>query len=48
MGAAYLICGVIPALFIKEKLYDPQNRKEIYHIGHMPIWLMVLTIETCV
>jgi len=25
MGAAYLICGVIPALFIKEKLYDPQN-----------------------
>ncbi|MPW42817.1 MFS transporter [Acinetobacter guerrae] len=25
MGAAYLICGVIPALFIKEKQYDPQN-----------------------
>ncbi len=25
MGAAYLICGVIPALFIKEKLYDPQK-----------------------
>lgn len=25
MGAAYFICGVIPALFIKEKLYDPQK-----------------------
>lgn len=25
MGAAYLICGIIPALFIKEKLYDPQK-----------------------
>lgn len=25
MGAAYFICGVIPALFIKEKQYDPQN-----------------------
>ncbi|MDB0324856.1 MFS transporter, partial [Acinetobacter baumannii] len=25
MGAAYLICGVIPALFIKEKIYDPQK-----------------------
>ncbi|SPL69519.1 MFS transporter [Acinetobacter stercoris] len=25
MGAAYLICGVIPALFIKEKMYDPQK-----------------------
>ena len=25
MGGAYLICGVIPALFIKEKLYDPQK-----------------------
>ncbi|MCW1258394.1 hypothetical protein MXE37_02375, partial [Acinetobacter baumannii] len=22
---AYLICGVIPALFIKEKIYDPQK-----------------------
>lgn len=25
MGAAYFICGVIPALFIKEKMYDPQK-----------------------
>lgn len=25
MGAAYLICGVIPALFIKEKQFDPQK-----------------------
>ncbi|WP_288390261.1 MFS transporter [uncultured Acinetobacter sp.] len=25
MGAAYLICGVIPALLIKEKQYDPQQ-----------------------
>lgn len=25
MGAAYFICGVIPALFIKEKQYDPQK-----------------------
>lgn len=25
MGAAYLICGVIPALLIKEKQYDPQH-----------------------
>lgn len=25
MGAAYFICGVIPALFIKEKQYDAQN-----------------------
>ncbi|OUY08161.1 MFS transporter [Acinetobacter populi] len=25
MGAAYFICGLIPALFIKEKLYDPQK-----------------------
>ena len=25
MGAAYFICGLLPALFIKEKLYDPQN-----------------------
>lgn len=25
MGGAYFICGVIPALFIKEKLYDPQK-----------------------
>lgn len=26
MGAAYFICGVIPALFIKEKQYDPQKQ----------------------
>lgn len=25
MGAAYFICGVIPAIFIKEKQYDPQK-----------------------
>ncbi len=25
MGAAYFICGVIPALLIKDKLFDPQN-----------------------
>ncbi|WP_151965660.1 MFS transporter [Acinetobacter soli] len=25
MGAAYLICGVIPGLLIKEKQYDPQQ-----------------------
>jgi len=25
MGAAYFICGIIPALFIKEKQYDPQQ-----------------------
>ena len=25
MGAAYFICGVIPALFIKEKQFDPQK-----------------------
>lgn len=25
MGVAYFICGLIPALFIKEKLYDPQK-----------------------
>lgn len=25
MGGAYFICGIIPALLIKEKLYDPQR-----------------------
>lgn len=25
MGAAYLLSGIVPALFIKEKLYDPQQ-----------------------
>lgn len=25
MGAAYFLCGVVPALFIREKLYDPQQ-----------------------
>jgi AAHS family cis,cis-muconate transporter-like MFS transporter len=25
MGGAYFLAGVVPALFIKEKLYDPQN-----------------------
>jgi len=25
MGAAYFLCGLVPALFIREKLYDPQN-----------------------
>jgi MFS transporter, AAHS family, cis,cis-muconate transporter len=25
MGGAYFICGLIPVLFIKEKLYDPQK-----------------------
>jgi AAHS family cis,cis-muconate transporter-like MFS transporter len=25
MGAAYFLCGIVPALFIKEKLYDPQQ-----------------------
>lgn len=25
MGGAYFICGMVPALFIKEKLYDPQQ-----------------------
>lgn len=25
MGGAYFICGILPALFIKEKQYDPQN-----------------------
>ncbi len=25
MGVAYFICGLVPALFIKEKLYDPQK-----------------------
>lgn len=25
MGVAYFICGLLPALFIKEKLYDPQK-----------------------
>jgi MFS transporter, AAHS family, cis,cis-muconate transporter len=25
MGAAYFLCGLVPALFIKEKLYDPQT-----------------------
>lgn len=31
MGAAYLICGVIPALFIKEKYTTLKSRKEIHH-----------------
>ncbi len=47
MGAAYLICGVIPALFIKEKYTTLKSRKEIHHknpIGSVPIGLMVLTI----
>lgn len=26
MGAAYLICGVIPALFIRDKQFDPQKQ----------------------
>jgi len=26
MGAAYFICGVIPALFIKDKQFDPQRQ----------------------
>jgi AAHS family cis,cis-muconate transporter-like MFS transporter len=25
MGGAYFMTGIIPALFIKEKLYDPQK-----------------------
>jgi AAHS family cis,cis-muconate transporter-like MFS transporter len=25
MGAAYFLCGIVPALFIKEKMYDPQQ-----------------------
>ena len=25
MGGAYFLCGLIPAIFIKEKLYDPQK-----------------------
>jgi AAHS family cis,cis-muconate transporter-like MFS transporter len=25
MGGAYLFTGVIPALFIREKMYDPQK-----------------------
>ena len=25
MGAAYFFCGIIPVLFIREKLYDPQH-----------------------
>ncbi|PXW22285.1 MFS transporter [Paraburkholderia caballeronis] len=25
MGGAYFLCGIIPALFIKEKLFDPQK-----------------------
>jgi MFS transporter, AAHS family, cis,cis-muconate transporter len=25
MGASYFLCGLVPALFIKEKLYDPQK-----------------------
>jgi len=25
LGVAYFFCGIIPALFIKEKLYDPQK-----------------------
>jgi AAHS family cis,cis-muconate transporter-like MFS transporter len=25
MGGAYFLCGLVPALFIREKLYDPQN-----------------------
>ena len=25
MGVAYFICGVIPALFIKDKQFDPQT-----------------------
>lgn len=25
MGAAYFLCGLVPALFIKQKLYDPQK-----------------------
>lgn len=26
MGGAYFLCGILPALFIKEKIYDPQNQ----------------------
>jgi AAHS family cis,cis-muconate transporter-like MFS transporter len=25
MGGAYFLCGLVPALFIREKLYDPQS-----------------------
>lgn len=25
MGAAYFLCGLVPALFIRERLYDPQK-----------------------
>ncbi|MFP3624943.1 MFS transporter, partial [Burkholderia sp. SIMBA_051] len=25
MGVAYFLGGLVPALFIREKLYDPQN-----------------------
>lgn len=25
MGAAYFVCGLIPALLIKDKLFDPQT-----------------------
>lgn len=26
MGGAYFICGVIPALFIREKQFDPEKQ----------------------
>lgn len=26
MGGAYFLCGLIPALFIREKMYDPQHQ----------------------
>ena len=26
MGGAYFLCGLVPALFIREKMYDPQQQ----------------------
>ena len=32
MAGAYFICGLIPALFIRDRLYDPQKQINLYHL----------------
>ena len=37
MAGAYFICGLIPALFIRDRLYDPQKQINLYHLLIKPV-----------
>jgi AAHS family cis,cis-muconate transporter-like MFS transporter len=34
LGIAYAVCGVVPALFIKEKLFDPKASETAPTVRH--------------